>query len=116
MLTTSRHQFCLCTRNSALVSVGCRYENLSIQRIFSTLKIDNSIEKNNIFNIFAQDIDCWYTLSRTASPSTHNLCFGAKIRKIGIPLHTPVLLYKIGVQKGYTLHGHVFVINGACKL
>ena len=29
--------------------------------------------------------------------STHNLCFGAKIRKIGIPLHTPVLLYKSGV-------------------
>ena len=29
--------------------------------------------------------------------STHNLCFEAKIRKIGIPLHTPVLLYKSGV-------------------
>ena len=29
--------------------------------------------------------------------STHNLCFGAKIRKIGIPPHTPVLLYKSGV-------------------
>ena len=24
--------------------------------------------------------------------STHNLCFGAKIRKVGIPLQTPVLL------------------------
>ena len=32
--------------------------------------------------------------------STHNLCFGAKIRKIGIPLHTPVLLYKSGVHGG----------------
>ena len=32
--------------------------------------------------------------------STHNLCFGAKIRKIGIPLQTPVLLYKSGVQGG----------------
>ena len=31
--------------------------------------------------------------------STHNLCFGAKIRKIGIPLYTPVLLYKSGVQR-----------------
>ena len=30
--------------------------------------------------------------------STNNLCFGAIIRKIGIPLHTPVLLYKIGVR------------------
>ena len=29
--------------------------------------------------------------------STHNLCFGAKIRKMGVPLHTPVLLYKSGV-------------------
>ena len=26
--------------------------------------------------------------------STYNLCFGAKIRKIGIPLQTPVLLYE----------------------
>ena len=31
------------------------------------------------------------------SMSTHNLCFGAKIRKIGIPLHTPVYLHKSGV-------------------
>ena len=30
--------------------------------------------------------------------STHNLCFGAKIRKIDLPLYTPVLLYKSGVQ------------------
>ena len=29
--------------------------------------------------------------------STHNLCFGAKIRKIVLPLQTPVLLYKSGV-------------------
>ena len=29
--------------------------------------------------------------------STHNLCFGAKIRKIGI---SPVLVYKSGVQGG----------------
>ena len=27
----------------------------------------------------------------------HNLCFEAKIRKIGIPLQTPVFLYKSGV-------------------
>ena len=29
--------------------------------------------------------------------STHNLCFGAIIQKIGIPFHTPV---KNGVQGG----------------
>ena len=33
--------------------------------------------------------------------STHNLCFGAKIRKIGIPLHTSVLVSKSGVQGVY---------------
>ena len=26
--------------------------------------------------------------------AAHNLCFGAKIRQIDIPLHTQVLLYK----------------------
>ena len=32
--------------------------------------------------------------------STHNLCFGAKIRKIGIPLHTPVLPHiKVGYKE-----------------
>ena len=49
------------------------------------------------FNTFAQNIDCGFMFMFT---STHNLCFGAKIRKIGIPLHAPVLLYKSGVQGG----------------
>ena len=76
------------------------YENLPMQytEIFLVVKYENFITKNkfDIFLIFAQNIDCGYTLE----PSTHNLCFGAKIRKIGIPLHTPVLLYKGGVQVG----------------
>ena len=57
----------------------------------------------DIFLIFAQNIDCGYTLEpprRGSLTSTHNLCFGAKIRKIGIPLRTPVLPYKSGVQGG----------------
>ena len=29
--------------------------------------------------------------------STHNLCFGSKIRKIGISLHNPFLLHISGV-------------------
>ena len=37
----------------------------------------------NIIPIFAQNIDCGYTLA--VLTSTHNLCFGAKIRK-NIPL------------------------------
>ena len=30
--------------------------------------------------------------------STHNLCLGARIRKIGTPLHTPALLYRSGIR------------------
>ena len=39
--------------------------------------------------------------------STHNLCVGAKIRKIGIPLQTPVSQWGL---RGYSLNGHVFLI------
>ena len=63
--------------------------------IFLPVKIENFIRKIWInYLIFAQNID------EAVLMSTHNLCFGAKIRKIGIPLHTPVLLYKSGVQGG----------------
>ena len=43
-----------------------------------------------IFSIsFAQNIDCVYTFDAVLT-RTYNLCFsGAKIRKIGIPLHYP---------------------------
>ena len=37
-------------------------------------------------------------LGEAVLTSTHYLCFGAKIRKIGIPLQTTVLLYNSGVQ------------------
>ena len=54
-----------------------------------------------MFLIFAQNIDCGYKLEppqrEAVLTSTHNLCFEAKIRKTGIPLHTPDLLYKSGV-------------------
>ena len=41
--------------------------------------------------------------------STHNRCFGSKIRIIGIPLQTPFFYMKVGF-KGCTFHGHVFLI------
>ena len=44
------------------------------------------------FLFLLQNRDCGYSLE-----PPHNLCFGAKIRKIGLPLQTPVLLYKSGV-------------------
>ena len=55
------------------------------------------------FNIFAQNIDCGYTLE----PRTHNLCFGAKLQNklhVGIRLHTPGL-------RGFTFHRHVFLTS-----
>ena len=53
----------------------------------------------DIFLIFAQNIDCRFTLEPPRQGGsneygTHSLCFGAKLRKIGIPLHAPVFLYK----------------------
>ena len=48
---------------------------------------------------------------------THNLCFGAKTRKIGIPLLTPVLLYKSRISrtcfhdaKSFLILNHVITI------
>ena len=43
--------------------------------------------------------------------STHNLCVGAKIRKVDLPLHTPVLLYKSEVQGGIHCTDNVFVMQ-----
>ena len=74
------------------------YENMPVhyKELFKVVKREKIQLKNfDIFLIFAQNIDCGYTLE-----PCHNLCFGEKIRKIGISLHTPVLLYKSGVQGG----------------
>ena len=81
--------------------------------IFKVVKNGNFHHKNfDIFLIFAQNIDCGYTLEpprrggsknrldEAVLTSTHNLCFGAKIRKIAITLQTPVFLYKSGVRGG----------------
>ena len=80
------------------------YENLPMQftDIFSAVNIKNSFEKKNgIFNILAQNIDCGNTFGREAVlTSIHNLSFCVKIRKVSIPLHTPVLLCNSGVQDG----------------
>ena len=58
----------------------------------------------DIFLIFAQNIDCGYTLEpprRGGSNVYPQSMFWSKIRKIGIPLHTPVFLYKSGVHGVY---------------
>ena len=61
----------------------------------------------NIFLIFAQNIDCGY--SEAVLTSTHNLCFGAKIRKKYTPVNQFYYIIKVGC-KGYESHGHVFLM------
>ena len=82
-------------KNNQPAHVSLRILAHAINRDFLSFKKIESFQLKNfdIFLIFAQNIDCGYM-------STHNLCFGAKLRKIGIPLQTPVLLYKSGVYGG----------------
>ena len=47
-----------------------------------------------IFSYFCSEHRLWVHV-RTASPMRYPR-FGAKIRKIGVPLHSPVLLYTEG--------------------
>ena len=62
------------------------------------VKMKNFTEKNLIFFlIFAQNIDC----GEAVLTSTHNLCFGAKIRKIGIPRIPQFCYIKVGFKGGY---------------
>ena len=49
-------------------------------------------------------------LDEAVLTSTHNLCFEAKIRKIGIPLIPQFCYIKVG-HEGYTFNGHVFLMN-----
>ena len=56
-----------------------------------------------MFLIFAQNIDCGYKLElpcRGGSNQYPQSMFWSKNKKIGIQLHTPVLLYKSEVQGG----------------
>ena len=85
---------CVFICSTKVLYLGKHYENMPMQltEIFLALKIENFQLKNiDIVRIFAQNIDCGYTLEPPRR---------AKIRKIGIPLHTPVLLYKSWVQGG----------------
>ena len=71
---------------------------------FFRSKIDNFQRKIfDIFLIFAQNIDCGYTLEpprRGGFNEYPQSMFWSKTKNIGIPLHTPVLLYKSGVLGG----------------
>ena len=76
----------------AITHCIAQYENMHMHyiEIFKVVKNDNFQKKKCV--IFTQNIDCGYSLEppRRAAvlTSTHKLCLGAKLRKIGIPLHT----------------------------
>ena len=69
------------------------YENLPKQytEIFSAVKTENLLRKKRIFLIYLLKT----LIVEAVLMSTHNLCFGEKIRKVCYPL-----LYKSGVQGG----------------
>ena len=74
-----------------------------MQRLFSAVKIENFVgKKSDIFNIFAQNIDCGYTLEPPQPAPTINV-LGQKSEKKIYTLHTPV---KWGMRV-YTFHAHV---------
>ena len=61
--------------------------------IFQVVKNENFQQKNfDSFLIFSSK-----RIYNMLLTSTHNLCFGSKIRKLGISLQTQVVLYKSGV-------------------
>ena len=74
----------------------------NIQRFFNVVKKENFQQKKfDIFLIFAQNIDCGYTLEpprRGGSNEYPQSMFWSKNKKNRLPLQTPVLLYKSGVQ------------------
>ena len=70
--------------------ISTKLSPCNIQRIFSKEKKIHS-KIFDIVNIFAQNI------REVVQTSTHTVCFESKIRKLGIPLQTPVVPYKSGV-------------------
>ena len=78
--------------------------------IFKVVKNENFQKKSfDIFSYFCSKHRLWVHI-RTCLTSTHNIYFGAKIRKIGILVHTQVLLYKSGVQ------GEIYYMGMFCEL
>ena len=75
----------------------------NIQRFISVVKNSNTHPKI---------LDIFLFLLKTKIEVTRQNCLDAKlkIRKLGKPLSTPVLLYKVGLER-YTFHGLVFPMN-----
>ena len=76
--------------------------------IFKVVKTKYFQSKKFFFFFFSSNIDRGYTLE---SPQ-RSMFWRKKIRKIGIPPQTPVLIYKSGVQRG--IHYMVVSLMEAC--
>ena len=82
---------------------GAHYANRLMQytAIFHSCKnVNFQMKKYNIFLIFAQNIDCGYTLEPPYEGGSNEYpqsMFYSKNKKKCIPLYTPVSLYKSGV-------------------
>ena len=71
----------------------------NIQRFFSVVKIEKIIRKMLIFLLKTLIVGSLKNrLAEAVLTSTHNLCFGAKIRKIGIP---QICYIKVGYKGGF---------------
>ena len=70
----------------------------------------------DIFLLFAQNIDLWYTLEPShcftgaVLTSTHDLCLRAKLRKKYTLLNPTFTILKVGCE-GCELYGHVGMIG-----
>ena len=90
---------------------------IQFTEIFSAEKIENFSRICLIFFFFAQYVDYGYTLEPSRRGSSNEYpksMFWSKKKKNRYTLHTPVLLYKSGIQggggEGYTCHGHVILL------
>ena len=78
------------------------YENTPMQKYRDFcfhIKMKISVEKLLYFPYFCSKHRLWvHVRTATVLTSTHNLCFGPKIRKNRIPLHTQFYHIKVGLK------------------
>ena len=87
------------TRSERSHEADGHYENMPMQHseIFKVVKNENFQSKNfDIFLTFAPKLDCGYTLELPRRDGFNEYPHSM----FCIPLHTPVFLYKSGVQGG----------------
>ena len=80
-------------------SFGLRYVSwykcLIVSLVFSHL----GFWSGNLFLIVPfPDLCLLVPFFETILACTHNVCFGSKIRKLGTPLQTPILLYRCVIE------------------